>query len=105
MESTIESTENNESTFQYLRSYRLNGIAAIDLFATCMVSYIFALSIKQMCQLGTLWITLILFILLMVSAIIIHAVTETPTMLNHWLGLNTLDEVIEARKKRGEKIL
>ena len=91
-----------QSTIGYLRGFRLNGIAAFDLIATGIAAYVLALGVKWLNQYSVRSVTLILFILLIITAIALHVVTGTPTMLNHFLGINTLEEVHAARKKRGE---
>ena len=90
------------STIQWLRGFRLNGIAAFDLIVTGISAYVMALGVKYISQFSTTIVTSILFILLMISAVLIHVISDVPTMLNHYIGINTLEEVIDGREKRGE---
>lgn len=87
---------------QWLRGFRLNGIAAFDLIVTGISAYVMALGVKYISQFSTTIVTSILFILLMISAVLIHVISDVPTMLNHYIGINTLEEVIDGREKRGE---
>ena len=84
------------STIQWLRGHKLNGIAAFDLVATAIVAFI--LSGKGYMH------VLVIFILLIILAIGVHYAMGIPTMMNHYLNINTLEEVIEGRKTRGEHI-
>lgn len=92
----------DSSMVQWLRGFRLNGIAVFDLIVTGISAYVMALGVKYISQFSTTIVTSILFILLMISAVLIHVISDVPTMLNHYIGINTLEEVIDGREKRGE---
>ena len=88
---------------QTLRGPKLNGIAAFDLFATLIFSFILSGLFKYLDRFEGYTHVFVIFILLLIIAIGIHYFMEIPTMLNHYLGLNTLEEVQTARKERGEE--
>lgn len=77
-----------------LRSTKIKGIAVFDVVATAAISY--ALS-NGKDAIG-------IFILLIILAIVVHSILGIPTMLNHYIGINTLKEVIDGRMLRGEII-
>lgn len=79
-----------------LRSIKVKGIAAFDVLATVTLSYL--LSSKMINMIG-------IFVLLIITAIVVHRLLSIPTMLNYYLGINTLNEVIDGRIKRGEIII
>lgn len=97
-------TESSSTTIQWLRGPKLNGIAAFDLVATAMGAFILSRAVKFLNRFEGYTLTFILFILLIILAIGVHYVMEIPTMMNHYLGINTIEEVIEGRKSRGEHI-
>ena len=92
-----------------LRKPKLFGIAVFDVCATFGTSVALAYLIKYLDGIGMnmfaqisgfhmLWFILLLFVILMVSATAVHYATGTPTMLNYYLGINTLDDVLKSRK-------
>ena len=81
-----------------LRKPKLHGIAAFDLIGTMVASYYLAKGARVIGSCSQFVVTVIIFIILMIAAVLIHRVTDTPTMLNHYLGYNTLEEVLENRK-------
>ena len=87
-----------------LRDKKIFGIAAFDMLVTVLASFILAKTIKSIHETGIFMLTFIIFILLILFAIWLHYTINIPTMLNYYLGINTLDDVIEGRKKRGELI-
>lgn len=98
-----EDTKNSLSIINRLRSPKIVGVALFDLSSTALGAYILSNVLKYLgvFETGT---TLILFILLIILAIGTHYVLGIPTMLNHYLGINTLEEVMEEREKRGESL-
>ena len=94
----------HSSTIKWLRSPKLNGIAAFDLVATAIGAFILSGTIRLLDRFKGYKHVLVIFILLIILAIGIHYVMEIPTMMNHYLGINTLEEVTESRKSRGENI-
>ena len=40
----------------------------------------------------------IIFTILIIAGVVLHVLTKTPTMLNYYLGINSLDEVLDSRK-------
>lgn len=99
-----EDTISSSSTIKWLRGPKLNGIAAFDLVATAIVSFILSGTIRLLDRFKGYTHVLVIFILLIILAIGIHYIMEIPTMMNHYLGINTLEEVTEGRESRGENI-
>ena len=88
----------------YLRSFRFGGIALFDVTATALISLGIAVGVKQTCRTGLPLITLITFFILLIIAIVLHDAINVPTMLNYYLGLNSLEDVYKKRRERGEPI-
>jgi hypothetical protein len=74
-----------------LRGPKLNGISVFDVVATAFGAFILSNVLKIH--------TIIIFILLIILAIGIHYALGVPTMLNYFLGINTLEEVMDRRKQ------
>lgn len=78
-----------------LRSLKIynTDIALFDTAATGLlaagVSYYHA---------DTVVYTPLVFVIFMIIAIAVHRITNTPTMLNYYLGINDLDSVLDSRK-------
>jgi len=92
------------STINWLRGPKLNGIAAFDVFATAIGAFLISGTIKMLDRFTGYMHVFVIFVLLIIMAIGVHYVLEVPTMLNHYIGINTLEEVEEGRKTRGEVI-
>ena len=83
---------------QKLRNPKVFGMAAFDLICTSILAYLISSGIKKIIPLTMPVLTVVVFIFLMIIAILTHYVTGTPTMLNSYLGINTIEEVLESRK-------
>ena len=83
-----------------LRSPKIGGMAAFDIIATAVASYILANRVNYLVDFNIYYLTVFIFIVLIAMGVILHMVTKTPTMLNHYLGINTLNEVELARASR-----
>ena len=96
----VQPNDDTRSTtpISWLRGPKLNDMAAFDFFATAVAAFFLAGGIKKINNLPFWTLTFILFIVLILMGVCVHVATKTPTMLNHYLGLNTLDEVLESRK-------
>lgn len=99
-----EDTLSSSSTIKWLRGPKLNGIAAFDLVSTAIGAFILSGTIRMLDRFKGYTHVLVIFILLIILAIGIHYFMEIPTMMNHYLGINTLEEVTEGRKSRDEHI-
>jgi hypothetical protein len=97
-----EDVLSSSSTINWLRGPKLNGIAAFDLVATAAGAFILSGTIKLLDGFKGYTHVLVIFILLIILAIGVHYAMEIPTMMNHYLGINTLEEVTESRNSRGE---
>jgi hypothetical protein len=97
-----EENMSSSSTINWLRGPKLNGIAAFDLVATAMGAFILSGAIKLLDRFNGYTHVLVIFILLIILAIGVHYAMEIPTMMNHYLNINTLEEVTEGRNSRGE---
>lgn len=82
-----------------LRGPKIKGVAIFDVVATFMGAFLLS-RIKIFKDFNIFIITIILFIILILIAIATHYALGIPTMLNYYLGINTLNEVLESRKKR-----
>jgi len=78
-----------------LRSTKIKGIAVFDVAATAVASYVLSNETANIIP---------IFILLIILAIVVHSILGIPTMLNHYIGINTLSEVIDGRRLRGENL-
>ena len=94
----------SSSVINFLRGPKLNGIAAFDLFATAVAAFLISGIIKILERFKGYTHVFVIFILLIIIAIGVHYFLEIPTMLNHYIGINTLEEVETGRKSRGEVI-
>lgn len=97
-----KSTDNpkeEKSLLDRLRGPKLNGMAAFDFAATAAAALFISKIIKLIGGLGFPVLFVIVFIILIIIGIAIHYFMGIPTMLNHYLGLNTLQEVMESRNK------
>jgi hypothetical protein len=97
-----EDTLSSSSTVNWLRGPKLNGIAAFDLVATAVGAFMLSGTIKLLDRFKGYTHVLVIFILLIMLAIGVHYAMEIPTMMNHYLGINTLEEVTDSRNSRGE---
>jgi hypothetical protein len=97
-----EDNVSSSSTIKWLRGPKLNGIAAFDLISTAMGAFVLSGTIKLLDRFKGYTHVLVIFILLIILAIGVHYIMEIPTMLNHYLGINTQEEVTEGRNSRGE---
>ena len=95
---TVFNDDKPESTIKWLRSQKLNGIAAFDLIATAIGAFVLSKIVILLNKFEGFTLVFIIFILMMISAIGVHYIMEVPTMLNHYIGINTLSEVLEHRK-------
>lgn len=85
-----------------LRSPKIAGVAAFDLLATAASSCVLAAGVRYLAGFDFYALVAVIFVILMASAVALHVATGTPTMLNYYLGVNTLEEVEVARVARGE---
>jgi hypothetical protein len=69
-------------SLKMLRSFKIFNIAIFDLLGTFMVTYVFHIFMEFK---HPLWMSMVCSILL---GVIVHMVTDTPTMLNYYLGLS-----------------
>ena len=92
MDKTLD--KKTDSPIKILRGPKIGGIAAFDLLATVATAGIIA----RMAG-GGVQMTIIAFSVLMIIAIGIHWYIGIPTMLNYYLNINTLEEVMEARQQ------
>jgi hypothetical protein len=99
-ENPTSNTDRPQSTLNWLRGPKLNGISAFDMIATVIGAFILSNTVHFLNQFGTYTLTLIIFIMLILFAIGLHYVMGVPTMLNHYIGINTIDEVMDGRKQR-----
>ena len=91
--------EKNESLIKKLRKPKIAGMAAFDWVATAVGAGILAGGMKVCCRAPIGVLFALMFVILVILGILIHYAIGTPTMLNYYLGLNTLEDVLEARKK------
>lgn len=80
-----------------LRKYRLFDMAVFDWVATILGTLLLS-RVLGTCFVGTLVVMIIL-------AIIVHAVLKIPTMLNAYLGLAKKEDVYEKRTAAEAQIL
>jgi hypothetical protein len=95
--------KNSVNILNILRGPKIVGVALFDLSSTALGAYILSNFLTYLGVFKTST-TLILFILLVILAIGTHYVLGIPTMLNYYLGINTLGEVMVEREKRGETL-
>lgn len=79
-----------KTTIDKLREPKIANMAAFDWIATAIV----ALGISKVSDVHFI----IVFVVMVIIAIVVHIATGTPTMLNHYLGINTKEEVLATRK-------
>jgi hypothetical protein len=89
-------------TLNKLRAPKINGIAAFDLIGTAIISFALACGVNHFIKKNIFVVSIVSFLFLMILAIILHVAVKMPTMLNHYLGLNSLEDVIQGRIDRGE---
>lgn len=87
------------SIIKTLRVPKVAGVAVFDVAGTfaisCLICKFTSIDNKI---LGSFAI----FIILIIIAVVIHWALNIPTMLNHYIGINSLKDVIDGRKLRGE---
>jgi hypothetical protein len=81
-----------------LRSYHIAGIAVFDVAVTLLSSVVLSKLTSNTD------VSLAYFVILVIMAIFVHSMTNTATMLNYYIGINTLDEVMAGRVSRGESL-
>ena len=83
-----------------IRKPKIIGMSIFDWVATFIFSVIIALLVNYFAKLDeSVYITIIkTFIIMMFVAILAHYAFGIPTMLNYYLGLNTLNAVLKLRK-------
>jgi hypothetical protein len=89
------------SIISKLRGAKIYGIASFDLIGTGIGAYMlyglgYGFRDVSLINVG------LLFIILIIIAVYIHWILKIPTMLNYYLGFNSLEEVLNGRKERGE---
>lgn len=72
-----------------LRKPKIFGMAIFDIVATYYAAYLVAKK-YNMCPKKT-------FLAFVALGVIVHKQMNIPTMLNYYLGINTLDEVLKSR--------
>ena len=84
----------------YLRKPKFVNISIFDVVATFAVAVLIGYLVNKKYPFQMhLWINIIIiFLLLMILGVIVHKIFGIPTMLNYYLGLNTLDAVLKTRK-------
>lgn len=92
------------STINWLRGPKLIGIAVFDVLATLAGAFVVSGAIKKLNRFEGYTHVFIVFILLIIIGIGVHVVMDIPTMFNHYIGINTLDEVKKSRLERGETV-
>lgn len=84
----------------YLRKPKLANISVFDVIATFAVAILIGYLVNNKYPFKVhLWINIIIiFLLLIILGIIVHKIFGIPTMLNYYLGLNTIESVLSTRK-------
>jgi uncharacterized membrane protein YcaP (DUF421 family) len=84
----------------YLRKPKLANISVFDVVATFAVAVLIGYLVNKKHPFKIhLWINIIIiFLLLIILAIIVHKILKIPTMLNYYIGINTLESVMKNRK-------
>ena len=93
-------TNNKCNIIDYLRKPKLANIAMFDVIGTFGVAVLIGYLVNKKHPFKIhLWINIIIiFLLLIILAIIIHKIFKIPTMLNYYIGINTLESVMKNRK-------
>ena len=85
----------------YLRKPKIAGIAIFDTLLVFIIAIIIVYTIpyNKDKSVGNKWIQIIvLFLIGIIIGIVVHKIIGIPTMLNYYLGLNTLSDVMNSRK-------
>lgn len=81
-----------------LRRPKLAGIAVFDTAATGAIAIVIAYVIDAYRPNTHVYaLSVFIFLFLILVAIGVHYITDTPTMLNYYIGINTLSDVMETR--------
>jgi hypothetical protein len=88
------------SIIDKMRQPKFIGMAVFDWVATFIFSVIIALLVNYFAKLDeSFYITIIkTFIIMIFITILAHYAFGIPTMLNYYLGLNSLNAVLKLRK-------
>jgi hypothetical protein len=78
------------STIKWLCVPKLNGISAFDTVAIAMGAFILSDTIRLLDRFKRYIHVLVISIPLIILTIGIHYSMKIPTMMNHYLGINTL---------------
>lgn len=86
------------------RSLKVKDIAVFDVVGTAVVSVGIGVAAHKMIGGDSHWaaLSVIIFAILILAAIVIHWALGVPTMGNAYLGITTKEEVMAARRERGE---
>ena len=84
----------------YVRKPKFVNISVFDVVATFAVAVLIGYLVNKKHPFKIhLWINIIIiFLLLIILAIIVHKIFKIPTMLNYYIGINTLESVMKNRK-------
>ena len=84
----------------YLRKPKVKNISVFDVLSVFGISILIGYLVNNKYPFSTpLWLNIfIIFFIGIFIGIIIHKIFRIPTMLNYYLGLNTLKEVMDKRK-------
>lgn len=88
-------TLNSCSLIDRLRKPKIFGMSVFDWTCTLIAALLITYFYYGDFHVGHI---LFIFVLLVGLAILVHKITNTPTMLNYYLGLNSKEAVMQNRK-------